>query len=478
MTFCSSRFPIVLIALSLLAGCAGSSSGGTEAVYRIPNTPAQANSPPVSESYIIQRVAQPPVATVLPDPPVALPLQEATFAEPARQEPARQESDGFEETELFEIMEAENARREANARQSALAELLSRIETVRAENLKRGGNAARATEQPTYDSGFAPFEIVEAASAIERIPDVPDEAELVAARTAAAEAEAVALAAEAEAARAVREQAAETAARRVDTRQARANPPQQRRPIFGRFATRTPSPAAPEKTRASDPAPHRTVAQPAAPRPVDVAPTPPAPAPRQLAALAAPAPSAQPAPPPRPIVERAPIPGLKPYILARTPSPTAKPRRAKPQRAFDVREAAVLPGSTAASVAPPDVTIPREPGADLSARFFPTPGKPSTLGTDQDTSLDLASIDANPYGIGSAVGDAVDGDTATAEWTDAVRLIENGEVEALAILEDADLELTLCSGRSILTTPPDLSAAATLTAPQIICGQNKPLALR
>ncbi len=473
MTFRSSRFPIFLAALGFLAGCAGSPSGGGQAVYTIPATPPPASSPPVSESYIIQRAPQPPRATVLPNPPPVIPLEQATFAEAAPPE-----NDDFESTELFEIMQAENARREADARRSALAELLARIETVRAENLKRGGNRQRAAASqgeaadPNYEGGFAPFEVVEAASASERVLDEPDEAELNAARAAAAEAEATALAAEAVAERTLRERAAQAASRRGDSRQARANPPQQRRPILGRFATRTTS----NDTRPSEPAPRRAVAQPPAPQPADVAPTPAAPQPRQVAALAPPPPSARPAPAPRPVVERAPIPGLKPYILARTPSPTAKPRRAKPQRAFDVQQAAVLPGSTAASVAPPDVTIPREPGGDLSARFFPTPGKPSTLGTDQDTSLDLASIDATPYGIGSAVGSAVDGDSA--EWTDAVRLIENGEVEALAILEDADLELTLCSGRSILTTPPDLSAAATLTAPQIICGQNKPLALR
>ena len=460
MTFRSSRFPIFLTALGLLAGCAGSSPRDQTAVYAIPSSTPPAYSPPVSESYIIDRAPQPPMATPVPAAP---PVDTAEFAPVSPQQ-----TDAFEDTELLEIVAAENARREAEARRSALAELLARIETVRAENLRRGGNAARAA----YEGGFAPFE---AASASERLPDGPDAAELAAAKAAAAEAESVAIAAEAEARRALREQAAETAARQADSRQARANPPQQRRPIFGSFATRPPSAPAAQETRTAEiaPAPRRTVPQPPAPRSADIPPRP-APARQQVAALAPPA--ARPAPAPRPTVERSPIPGLKPYILARTPSPTAKPRRAKPQRSFDVQQAAVLPGSTIASITPPDVTIPREPGADLGARFFPTPGKPSTLGTDRDTSLDLASIDATPYGIGSAVRKAVDG--ASTEWADAVRLIENGEVEALAILEDADLELTLCSGRSILTTPPDLSAAATLTAPQIICGQNKPLALR
>ena len=135
-------------------------------------------------------------------------------------------------------------------------------------------------------------------------------------------------------------------------------------------------------------------------------------------------------------------------------------------------DAAVLRESTLDRIAPAEVALPDDADTTLSARFFPTPGKPSTLGTDRDTALDLASIDAVPYGTGAAV----EGDSA--EWPEAVRLIEAGEVEALAIQEDADLELTLCSGRSIVTTPPDLSAAATLTAPQIICGQNKAMQLR
>ncbi len=480
MTFNNRRLPILLAALGLLAGCAGSSSGDQVAVSTAPTTPPPVNSPQVSESYIIQR-APPPAAILLPNPPVTAPSNDVVFAEATPQALVPQETDGLESVELFEIVEAENARREAEARRSALEELIARIDAVRAENIRQGGNAARSTNQisdrddaedANYEGGFAPFEVVETApvSVVERTPDIPDEAALAAAQAAAAEAEATALAAEASARRAVREQAEAVAeARRVEARQTRANPPQQRRPILGRFATRAPSPVESANTKTNEPAPRRIASVP---------PPPPAPQPSQVAALAAPLPSALPAPAPRPIVERAPIPGLKPYILARTPSPTAKPRRAKPQRSFDVQQASVLPGSTASSVVPPDVTIPREPGVNLGARFFPTPGKPSTLGTNRDTSLDLASIDATPYGIGRALGDAVDGDTATAEWADAVRLIENGEVEALAILLDADLELTLCSGRSILTTPPDLSAAATLTAPQIICGQNKPLALR
>ncbi len=465
MTFRSRHFPILLATLGLLAGCAGSSTGGNDALSSISRPPPAAPSPRVPESYIIQRA---PLPAAIPEPLVGV-------AEPI--EP--------ESVDLFEIAEAENARREAEARRAALDELLARIEAVRAENLRQGGNAARAR----YQGGFAPFEAVEAvepATISEDVPDEPDSAEIAAARAAAEEAEIAAIAAEAEARRALTRRAAEAEARRVEAeaearraetearraeaeavqpnaRQDRANPPQQRRPILGRFATRAPTDTAETRTAEATPAPTRQSAPPPAEAPAQ---------PVRIAALTTPPPA------PRPTVERAPIPGLKPYILARTPSPTAKPRRAKPQRAFDVQTAAVLPGSTAAAVIPPDVVIPREPDADLGARFFPTPGKPSTLGTDQDSALDLASIDASPYGIGSALSKAVDGDTATAEWNDAVRLIENGEVEALAILEDADLELTLCSGRSILTTPPDLSAAATLTAPQIICGQNKPLALR
>ncbi len=305
-----------------------------------------------------------------------------------------------------------------------------------------------------YENGFAPIEAEPPATAIAEIPDDPGFS--------------------------ARERAAETAAERTVRREAarsdRANPKIDRRSsILGRFVTRAKDEPRPQPaTRAvrqpepiPTPAPTRAVRQPE-------------PAPADTRAV-----TAQPTPRPQSFAERsvarAPIPGLKPYILARTPSPSSKPRRAAPQpttREFEVASAATLPNAIPAAIPPSSVTIPTEPGVDLSARFFPTPGKPSTLGTDRDQPLDVAAIDAARYGIGGGVQTAVDADEATAEWTDAVRLIEAGEVEALAILEDADLVLTLCSGRDILTTPPDLAAAATLTAPQIICGQNKPLALR
>ena len=311
-------------------------------------------------------------------------------------------------------------------------------------NRRIGGSPAR------YQSGFAPIEARETA---DTRSDGPAES----------------LAAD-DPGMTARERAAETAAerqtRREASRVARANPQFERNPFFGRFVTRADTATQPE-------AASRTIPEQEAPATV--------PAPRN-STVPRPAP-ARPvaARPAQPSVAQAPIPGLKPYILARSPSPTSKPRRAAPQppaREFEVAAASVLPTPTRATVSPSSAVIPTEPGADLSANFFPTPGKPSILGTDKDKPLDVASIDATRYGIGKGVGDVVDSDGATAEWEDAVRLIEAGEVEALAILEDADLVLTLCSGRDILTTPPDLAAAATLTAPQIICGLNKPLALR
>ena len=462
MTLRSSLPAIHIAALALLAGCAGTPSEPQEVTYRLPT---------VEQSYVIQ---QAPVRTVTVLP--SLPADVAPY-EPERYAILPDAVPGYEPTELFEvapveIAAAEDARREAEARRVLLDELVARVAAVRAEAVRR---REEASVEPEYEGGFAPFEAVQPASVAETVTVSPGEEELAAARAAVAEAEAAAVEAEAEARRVVRERAAERAASRRD----RANPPQPRRPVLGRFATRSPAPAeariaepavAEARSGAPESLPAARVPAPEA-VPVDVA----AlidPVPGTFTAPVAPAPRTPVQAAPRPNVERAPIPGLKPWILARAPSPTAKPRRARPQRSFDVGDAAVLGDSALAPVAPADIAIPSDAETGLSTRFFPTPGKPSTLGTDRDAPLDLASIDAVPYGV----GEEVQGDIA--EWDDAVRLIENGEVEALAIQEDADLELTLCSGRSIVTTPPDLSAAATLTAPQIICGRNQPLQLR
>lgn len=333
--------------------------------------------------------------------------------------------------------------------QSYVIQIAPNYQAAELEAEQRRQALAALEAQARAETVYAPFDpgsgIAEAearASAAEARAETLA-AQLAEARAAVAEAEAAAKA-EAAAAdlaarssetlsqRTVRERVERLAdeRRRVD----RANPDLPDRPVLGQFATR--------------------------------------PADAPLVRTAAPAPAPRPAAPPAPVVARAPIPGLKPYILARTALPTAKPRRAPPERTFEVRQASVLNAPTGATRAEPRIAP--EATGDLSTRFFPTPGKPSTLGTDRDAPLDLATIDAVPYGIGAAV--APEGDDMP--WAEAVRLIEAGEVEALSIDGDADLVLTLCGGRSILTTPPDLAAAATLTAPQIICGQNKPLALR
>lgn len=446
MTFSNSRLLLIFATAALLTGCTGASTGGGS-IFSIPTDSPPAYNPPVSESYVIQRapgIGQPSFAPYY-DPS---PVQGTSY-------------DLRAQSDVLEVIAAENAQREAEARRLVLADLVARAE---------------ASTLPLNEGGYAPFEVTPSpAATFDAMADAEARAaaaeaeaaalslELAEARAAVAEAEAAARAAEGEAQRAVRERVAQLAAERRRSRPVgappttppasgiprdRANPRMPARSVLGRFATRPPTAGA---------------SQPATP-----------PSTRQVAALTPPA-ARRPAPP-RPIVERAPIPGLKPYILARSALPSAKPRRAPPTRAFGIGPAATLGAPGAASVTPPDITIPREPGADLSAQFFPTPGKPSTLGTDRDTSLDLVSIDATPYGVGEQVAVAVEGDSA--DWADAVGLIENGEVEALAITEDSDLVLTLCSGRSILTTPPDLASAATLTAPQIICGQNKPLELR
>jgi len=437
MTLRRSRPLFSILALALLGGCAGTPPRGNDAVFAVPNASPPPYASPVPESYVIQRA---PVY----DAPVEAPL--------------------YLPDRLFEVAAAENARREAEARRLAFAQLQQRVQQV------QQAPPPRPVLTIVDDSaGREAAARAEARAQAAEAEAVSLAAELAQARQAVAEAETAALLAESEAQRAVRERVAELAVEREQARAQsvartslpvadRANPTVAPRSVLGNFVTRSPS-----TTDVADASP---VARQAPARPVPASRPP-------LSRL----PASQP-PAPRPIVERAPIPGLKPYILARSAIPSAKPRRAPPSRSFDIGTPSVLSAPGFVSVAPGGMSIPREPGGNLSTRFFPTPGKPSTLGTDRDSQLDLVSIDAVPYGIGAEVSEAVDGGEATAEWTDAVALIENGEVEALAIMEDADLVLTLCSGRSILTTPPDLAAAATLTAPQIICGQNKPLALR
>jgi len=426
MTFYSHRILSGLAVAALLAGCSGSPSGSGDSVIQIPSRPPPPYTPPVSESYIIQTAPRP--VTV-------------------------------ETVDVFEVTAAENARREAEARRNALAVLEARAKVQKAAPTLPPAADPLPFEagQPTAPAAapdMAALAKARASAAAAEASATALAAELAQARAAVVEAEANAALAESEAQRAVRERVAQLAAERVASQTnrtppqtSRANPPVPDRPVLGRFTTR--NDAAQTVARSQPAAPARPVPAPVAPAP------------------------------PRPIVEQAPIPGLKPYILARSAFPSAKPRRAAPSRSFDVGQAATLSAPGIAAIAPAEVAIPAQTaGADLSARFFPTPGKPSTRGTDRDTQLDLASIDATPYGVGTELSTTVEGDATSARWADAVTLIENGEVEALAINEDSDLILTLCSGRSILTTPPDLTAAATLTAPQIICGQNKPLALR
>ena len=430
MTFRKTLLPLNLATILLLAGCSGSTTGGDDALFSLPSIGSASPPPPVSETYVIQR------APVL---------------------------QGYNPAELMAI---EAARQEAEIQRAALAALEAQIAFE--QQAAFDAQTFLQPQQPAPILAPAP-QIIQSAPASN--PALIAEAEaraaaaeaqaaqlatqLAEARIATAEAEAEARRAEARARLSVRQRVEELAAqRRTNAEQPmpdRANPVLPERPVLGRFATRpaTPPPSTTPPARTVAALPPPLVPAPAA----RVAPTPP--------------------PPPRPIVEQSPIPGLKPYILARSAFPAAKPVREAPTRSFGIGRAAELSAPATPATNP---AIAREPVANLSASFFPTPGKPSTLGTDRDTALDLVSIDAAPYGIGSGV--ALDDDATSAEWTDAVRLIENGEVEALAIREDADLVLTLCSGRSILTTPPDLSAAATLTAPQIICGQNKPLALR
>ncbi len=464
MTYIAPRRPVLfaLTALALLAGCSGSpAQQEVQAIYTVPTPRPTPYLPPVSESYAARNA----------------PVQEQ-FAPlvPVERSPAYQRTDLFEANSRANQVEAQSV---VNQAQSVVNQ--AQVQTQpsvkplapppppKAQAQRSVGAIRRVDSGPAqYQSGFAPFEA-----------NRPD---------ASTPTKTTSLVTQDDPGLDARERAAETAAkqqtRREAARVARANPEFKRKSFFGRFVTRADSETRPEpasRALPAEPTPRPTERAAIAPRPTAVVPT--AKPATQVAALTPPAPQAAPTPPARSTdrsVGRAPIPGLKPYILARSPSPASKPRRApQPQsREFEVATASVLPGAGVAAVPPSNVVIPTEPGVDLSASFFPTPGKPSVLGTDQDKALDVASIDATRYGIGKGVGDVIDGEAATAKWTDAVRLIESGEVEALAILEDADLVLTLCSGRDIQTTPPDLAAAATLTAPQIICGQNKPLALR
>ncbi len=176
-------------------------------------------------------------------------------------------------------------------------------------------------------------------------------------------------------------------------------------------------------------------------------------------------------------VAQAPVPEGKPYILRQAPVPPSKPSRvdAPVERDFAVGTATLM---AAANIPDLPASIPtRTQPIRLNDRSFATPGKPSVLGTDQDTAIDVVAIDAAPYGIGSIASEGVSSEGADVKWSSAVRLIETGEVQGLSILDEESLLLTLCTGRSVMTAPPDLTSVTTVVAPEIICGRRARLAI-
>ncbi len=175
-------------------------------------------------------------------------------------------------------------------------------------------------------------------------------------------------------------------------------------------------------------------------------------------------------------VAKAPVPEGKPYILRAAPVPASKPSRAEAplERDFAVGTATLM---AAANIPDLPANIPtRTQPIRLNDRSFATPGKPSALGTDQDTVIDIVAIGAAPYGVGAAADVSKEG--ADVKWPSAVRLIEAGEVQGLSILDEESLLLTLCTGRSVMTAPPDLSSVTTVVAPEIICGRRSRLAIQ
>ena len=418
--------------MALLAGCAGSTPNEDvpQAVFTIPTPPP---AEPAAPLY------QRPLA-VEPAPLLATPAPVGEVAP----------TEGYQNAELFEIPNPLRNQEETDGEDAQAIAALTQSNTAsqRDEDAEDEPSSSSATTDRESDDDSA-------RAALDAILQRNTHQNSDAARNAALR----------------------KAARNLElSKQQRANPPvgarrpplarraETARPALGRFATRRNSveeklarpPSAPEVAAATLPA-----------APVQ---TPPA---------------APPAPPERSFAERvvaqAPLPSAKPFILRNAPAPLRKPAQTPaepPVRAFDIVPAALLGNVTPDAVTPDHLELPAEARDPLSARFFPTPGKPSTLGTDQDQAIDVVALGAARYGIGSDAAKAIDTNADTVEWADGLRLVETGEVEALSIKGESDLELTLCSGRTVLTTPPDLTAAATLNAPQIICGQNKALALR
>lgn len=183
-----------------------------------------------------------------------------------------------------------------------------------------------------------------------------------------------------------------------------------------------------------------------------------------------------PAPPRRP-VSATPAPPVRPTVMVST-APEAVPAAPVPEVANPVPSAPapVIAYAATPSLAAPGATLDTTPTLPPMVAYGKTFSTSITRGS-VPSSLGVANIKSE-----EAAKVAVDGleqssadDSGAIPWSEAVALLQAGEIESYVGVGGQDILVTLCSGRGVLTTMPSEGAILAIAPPGIICGREAAL---